>query len=284
MVSHDLENNILNDFLDHNIFLYGDKPPKNLDLIEIATYLKELGFHVSIRGDFMKHFRLENEEHGSRLAQIRIKNVNKRGFLNEFPSKNEVYEELEMMIGIKPLNIMMPYEGYSFSNILKKYVDHGLHIVFTSRTLLIWSDRYHGKTIVMDPPLTVVSTTGIVEAPAKPRRYYSQLMNYHRMSQLDLPMPYPSEEKYIKDLKRQLKGTFIDYDDERLSEVSKGFTLQGIIYSIFGDAFCDRINCRLYNAHTQKDLLISQLGDDEFCFKHRKLIEYIKARAKKREI
>lgn len=275
METYDLENNILID-LDQNILLYGDKPPKNLDLVEISNYLKTFGFRVSIRGDFMKHFNLENEEYASRLAQIRIKNTNKRGLLNEFPSKNDVYEELEMMKGINPLNILRPYEGYLFSNILKKNVDHGLHIIFTSRTLLIWSDRYHGKTIVMDPPITVVSTTGIVEAPAKPRRYYSQLMNYHRISQLDLPMPYPSEDIFIKDLKRNLKGTFIDYNDKRLSEVTKGFVLQGIIYSIFGDAFCDSLNCRLYNAHTQKDLLISQLGDDEFCFKHRKLFEYIK--------
>jgi hypothetical protein len=276
MDSFNPETNFIINLLEQNIFLYGDKNPKNLDLEQIAKYLKEFGFSVSIRGDFMKFFNLKNIEYAEKLAKIRIIDTKKKDVLNENPINLEVEEEIEIMKGTQILNILRPYEGLKFANSLKEHVDNGLHIIFTSRTLLIWSDRYHGKTIVIDPPITVVSTTGIIEAPAKPRKYYSQLMNYHRTSQLNLPIPYPSEEEFIKDLKKQLKGTFIDYDDDRLTEVAKGFAIQGIIYSIFGEPFCDDLNCRLFNAHTQKDLLISQLGENEFCSKHKKLIEYIK--------
>jgi len=278
MRSSDLRNNIILNFSDLVIYLYENRAPNNLNLADIADYLKGYGFSVEIRGDFAEHFGLKNRAFAERLTEIRIKNWRKKGVLNPNLSSEEVCEELRIMNSDKPLDLETAYEGFEFSHLLKKHVESDLHIVFTSRLLLSWSDRYHGRTIVINPPVAVVSTTGIVEAPAKPREYYSRLMSYLRTSQLDLPVPLPSIEEFTRDLKREFKGAFIDYNDERLTEVAKGFAMQCIVYALTGEAFCNDPDCRLYNAHTQQELLRSQLSTKEFCDEHKEMLNYIRER------
>ena len=68
------------------------------------------------------------------------------------------------------------YEGFEISNLFKNYLNDGFYIIFSSRMLLSWSNGYHGRTIIINPPITIISTTGIVEAPIRP--YYAELMHY----------------------------------------------------------------------------------------------------------
>jgi len=49
--------------------------------------------------------------------------------------------------------------------------------------------------------------------------------------------------------------------------------LQAIFYYMTGDAFCDSLDCRLNNAHWQKDLLYSQLKIGKLCDKHQALLD-----------
>lgn len=278
MGSSDIKNNIILDFSDLVIYLYADIAPKNLSLVDLAEYLRGYGFKVEVIGEFTEHFGLRNRAFAEKLAEIRIEDWRKKDSLNPNPSFKEVCEELKIMNGDRSLDHDKAYEGFEFSHLLKKHTEGGLHIVYTSRLLLSWINRYHGRTIVINPPVTVVSTTGIVEAPAKPREYYSRLISYLRTSQLDLPVPLPSIEEFIRNLKEEFKGAFIVYNDKRLTEVAKGFAMQGIIYSIMGEAFCDNPDCRLYNAHTQQEMLHSQLGSKEFCDEHEKILNYIRER------
>ncbi|NIM44429.1 MAG: hypothetical protein GTO54_02165, partial [Nitrososphaeria archaeon] len=62
--------------------------------------------------------------------------------------------------------------------------------------------RYHARTSVYGVP-SVISTTGLVEAPAKPREYYLLKQQYEMLG------------KDLLELKERFKGSFIDYDDER---------------------------------------------------------------------
>jgi hypothetical protein len=72
--------------------------------------------------------------------------------------------------------------------------------------------------------------------------------------------------------KEKYKGKFLDYNDKRLTKVVEGYILQVIFYNITGESFCENIECRLNNAHWQKDLLFSQLEISKLCQKHNEIL------------
>ncbi|MEC9416791.1 MAG: DUF6775 family putative metallopeptidase [Thermoproteota archaeon] len=45
-----------------------------------------------------------------------------------------------------------------------------------------------------------------------------------------------------------------------------------MFYNITGESFCEDIECRLNNAHWQKDLLFSQLEISKLCKKHNEIL------------
>jgi hypothetical protein len=121
--------------------------------------------------------------------------------------------------------------------------------------------RYHGRTIILDFPLAIISTTGIVEAPARPQEFYIKQAAYHRARQAGFKMP--DESDFMDDLNEEFREQFIGYDDSRMTEVTKGYTLQAIFYLFFGEAFCERLDCRLHNAHTQEAMIHAQIESAE---------------------
>ena len=135
-----------------------------------------------------------------------------------------------------------------------------MHVVFTNRLIGTWDQsdrRYHARVSVYGWP-SIISTTGIVEGPAKPREYYFGLM-----AGLD-----------EKDLREELAGRFVDYGDPHLTELLKGYTMQAVLYHLIGEPFCDDPDCRLFNAHWQEQMIRAQLTTArEYCPKHRKLLE-----------
>jgi len=65
---------------------------------------------------------------------------------------------------------------------------------------------------------------------------------------------------------------YLEYHDVKLSQVVEGYLLQAIFYYLTGDPFCDKRECRLFNAHWQKDLLYSQLEIAKLCDKHQEIL------------
>ena len=129
-----------------------------------------------------------------------------------------------------------------------------LHIVFTNKLICTYDttdSRYHGRTVICSNP-AIISTTGMIEAPARPKEYYFEVMKC-KMQGLS-----------IQNAKKNYNQKFLDYHDQRLSKIAEGYLLQAIFYYITGDAFCDSLDCRLNNAHWQKDLLYSQLKIGNF--------------------
>ena len=103
----------------------------------------------------------------------------------------------------------------------------------------------------------------MIEAPAKPKQYYLDLMTEF------------SEER-LKEIKKKYKGEFLEYHDPRLSEIAEGYLLQAVMYYETGEAFCEHKDCRLFNAHWQKDLFFSQLENKKFCDKHQNILAKLK--------
>lgn len=115
---------------------------------------------------------------------------------------------------------------------------------------------------------SVISLPGIVEGPAKPKEFYIYKQRYAALGAWEL-----KEDE----VKKRFKGQFIDYNDKRLTEVTKGYIAQALFFYMTGEPFCDKKSCRLYNAHWQKDLIYSQISSGKFCATHQSLLEKIRA-------
>lgn len=142
-----------------------------------------------------------------------------------------------------------------------------LNVIFTNQLIGTWDEgdnRYHARTVLCGSP-SIVSLSGIVEAPAKSREYYLARRSAEAFGMAE-------EEKM------ELAGSFaedcLSHDDVRLTEAAKGFLMQAVAYRITGEPFCKDRTCRLFNAHWQKELLACQFGEkDEFCSEHRQIFQ-----------
>mgnify|MGYP001614321417 FL=1 len=131
--------------------------------------------------------------------------------------------------------------------------------------------RLHLRAAIFGYP-SVISTSGIVEAPAKPKEYYLAKQKYSL---------FKAWEFKEKEVKQKFKDRFIDYHDPRLTEVLKGYVAQAIFFELTGNPFCENKSCRLFNAHWQEDLLKAQVKPGKFCKFHKAELKKIKGREKK---
>ncbi len=261
--------------LPFSICLYDGGKTKSLDLREIATYLKEklVKTKVEIREGFVpfvlnKRSAEEKSEIletvAEELAGSRIRSIeNKDVTFNPLPA--EIAYEIKRLTNPQLQSTGILYDGFKLLSIFSKLIPkdesslNHCHIVFTNQFFGTWSEsdlRYHARVAIFGFP-SIISTTGIAEAPAKPREFYLK-----RRMGMDLLA-----------LKQEFRGKFIDYDDPRMSEVMKGYCMQALFFRMTGDPFCKDKNCRLYNAHWQEEVISAQLGDGyEFCNFHEEIL------------
>lgn len=144
---------------------------------------------------------------------------------------------------------------------------HSCHIILTNKIFATFDEarRLHVRASIYSLP-SVISISGIVEGPAKPKEYYLYKQKYTQLGIWDI------EE--VK-LKKKFKGRFIDYQDKRMNEALKGYISQALFFHMTGEPFCNKRSCRLYNAHWQEDLIYSQIKIGRFCRRHRELLKKI---------
>jgi hypothetical protein len=159
---------------------------------------------------------------------------------------NQERDSMTMMMTTIP-----PYDGFVMQKMFAEMIPAAelslahIHIIFTNLLTCTFSEddwRYHGRAVICGTP-SIVSTTGIVEALAKPREFY--------LAQLG------GRAADNGSLKKKFAGRFIDYDDEdKITTASINYALQAIFFFITGgDPFCNNKDCRLFNAHWQEDLI-----------------------------
>lgn len=262
-----------------SVHLYGDPSARTLDLYEIADYLRErLGkISVDVRQPLFKPPNALDEL-ARNIASTKIRDLTKPWSAAEpLPGEIEFERKLLLDPGLRLVGIL--YDGFRLQTIARELLPFGelalghVHIVFTNRLFGTWGEgdrRYHIRVSVYGFP-SLISTTGIVEGPAKPKEYYTLKHRY-----LALGSPIDLEE-----LKEDFRGRFIDYDDERMTEVMKGYVMQALFYHLTFDPFCGVKTCRLFNAHWQEEVILAQLGPkgSEFCERHAAILEELKSRA-----
>lgn len=268
------------------VHLYEEPTAKALDVRKISDYLKERlpNIEIDIREEFfihhLSHFSEKDREEiinslAERIAQIRISNLNVQE-ISFAPLSAEIEYEKRKIEESNHKSLGILYHGFKLQRVLselipkeEKELKH-LHIIFTNQLFGSWSQsdgRYHARVSIYGLP-TIISITGLVEAPAKPKEYYLLKREYHTLGM---------RENVISDLKRKFQGHFIDYDDPRTTEVMKGYAMQALFYYLVGNPFCQNKNCRLYNAHWQEDVIHAQLKSPyEFCPFHQEILDSLR--------
>jgi hypothetical protein len=248
------------------IFLYDEPAVSNIQLGRLASFLKEtFPVQVETRDSILK---FSKKDTAAKIASCRIFNPRKP-YEKHHPSTDEIlFEEANFEDTARTENIIM-YDGFELQKVLTELIPNEeissdlFHIFFTNKLTCTYDCndyRYHGRAIIGANP-SIISTTGIIEAPAKPREYYLDLIsNYtHGIN--------------VESIKQKYKGTYLEYNDTRLSKIIEGYLLQAIFYFETGEAFCDKTECRLFNAHWQKDLLYSQLENGKLCEPHQRILK-----------
>lgn len=248
------------------VLLYDEGADPKLNMEETAEYLrgKLPRVAVEIRAAFPRLSREEQREFARWLAAIKITDVTRKMAEEQEPLYGEIEFELRRIQG-KTRAFGVIYDGFQLVRRFSELItpaerDFALvHIFLTNRLFATWGSqdmRYHARTSVYGLP-SIISTTGLVEAPAKPREYYLLKQQYEMLG------------KDIQEVKEKFTGSFIDYEDERLTEVVKGYAMQAVFYALNGDPYCQDRGCRLFNAHWQADLIFAQLESGyEYCQRH----------------
>ncbi len=238
------------------VYLYSDSPSKVLNISEIADSLSKINIHSEFKGDFFNH-----------LNPSRQKELNHYMSLTLIDDIEREKLELEHAYANPRTNNKTLYDGFLVTRVIYKYflsdlekTQNAIHIIFTNKLLCTFENRrYHARVVLMGVP-AFISTSGLVEAPARPREYYF------------LKAQFIEQGRDIGELDEYFKGQYVEYDDPKTTEILLSYTLQVIFYELTGEPFCNNNKCCLYNSHWQKDVLEVQYNG-KLCEEHKKLID-----------
>jgi hypothetical protein len=250
------------------IILYDEPAVPEIQLNKLVKFLQEtFSVMVETRGSILK---FSSKDTALKIAECKIFNLRK-DFEKHFPTHEEIlFEESNVHDTSKTENIIM-YDGFQLQKVLANLIsktedtENIFHVFFTNKLTCTYDCndyRYHGRALIGSNP-SIISTTGIIEAPAKPREYYYDLMSNF------------TQGINVDSVKQKYKGKYLEYNDSRLSKIVEGYLLQSVFYYETGEPFCDNSECRLFNAHWQKDLLHSQLEVKKLCDNHQKILKII---------
>lgn len=262
--------------------LYLDVSGTALDSIELANYIASLlpSLRVEVRDEPARHFLSADEalyEFASSVAAARVFRIDADEVVGE-PFNAEIDYEYRRLAYDMPNLLGAFYSAHHLQNVYWKLIPseernlNNVHVVVTKLligTFETHSKRWHARTIALGFP-NIISLRGLIEAPAKPKEFYilKRMMNAIE-SGLTAEAVAPTLRKYA------LTGL----EDERLTDVAKGYLLQAIAYHATLVPFCHDASCRLYNAHWQHEMLKAQLnGDYELCGAHQQLFSAIEER------
>ncbi len=248
------------------IILYDEPTVPEIQLKKLGKFISDtFPVKIEIRNNF---FQNSNQKIYEKIASARVFDL-KKPFQKHIPTEDEIKIEIQNK-NMSNKEEMTLYDGFEFQKTISEFIaddeeqSDTLHIIFTNKLTCTFDEgdfRYHARAIIGSNPI-IISTSGIIEAPAKPKQYY-----------LDLMTDFTKER--VHKIKAKYKGEFLEYNDPRISDIIEGYLLQGIIYYETGDAFCENKDCRLYNAHWQKDLLDLQLKNKKLCERHERNLKVL---------
>ena len=258
------------------IILYDEPSISEINISNLVKFLKEtLPVEVVVKDNFFKEFTSQQIQKVSETRIFEIQNTyrshnNSQTDLEldeQFCKNSKVMEQTKKPEEADSISEVVMYDGFEIQKIIREslqdFENKTLHIILTNRFTCTYDEsdaRYHGRAVICANP-AIISITGIIEAPAKSSEFYIEAMA-NRAQGLD-----------ITSVKEKHEGEFLEYHDKRLSKVIEGYLLQVIFYVLVEESFCDYMDCRLNNAHWQRDLLYSQIEIRKLCDKHQKILD-----------
>lgn len=236
------------------LLIYSDYPSTSLDISYIAYNLKQYGLDIENRGnllDFLSPTKKDIYELAKDLSSIHIHDIETPLDDTPYVDGTEVESEINKLLGNETV-LGKFYDGFwmqrilyrLFSEKVSEEIDDGsIQLIFTGRLFGTFENRrYHARVVLMGAP-ALISTSGLIEAPAKPREYYyvkgRLIQNGMGTGELD----------------SMYEGRFVKYDDPKISSILLSYALQVVGYEKSGKAFCDDPGCCLSNSHWQEEVL-----------------------------
>lgn len=251
------------------IHLYSDFTVRNLNLNIVARDIGEIFSNctVDIRIPFLQYATKSISVNwlAEELASLQILDTsqpyNSQPEIGSRSDRNSVLFEKYLITNPYHTSRGL-YDGFMMQRLYEtllpeneKTIDN-IHIILDSRLTCTFSEddhRYHARAIICGTP-SIISTSGIIEAPAKPKDFYLRQIGW---------MPTAAD---IEDLKKQFAGKYIDYDDHRINSIITGYIIQALFFFLTdGNPFCSDAGCRLFNAHWQEDLISTQVNNKRIC-------------------
>jgi hypothetical protein len=267
--------------LPRHLKLYVDASYTSLRVDELVRYVSSIlpSLDVEVRPEPARFFiRCDREmlEFAREVSATRVFRINSNEVVcSQFEA--EVEYEYRRIKQDPPNMLGTFYSAYHLQDAYWKLIpasERGLdyvHVVITKLLIGTFdnsSGRWHARTIALGFP-NIISLRGLIEAPAKPRQFY---ILRQTLSMLHAEMTTEAIQEAIKSF------ALVDLEDERLTEVTKGYLLQAIAYHATMEPFCNDASCRLFNAHWQQEMLRAQLnGEYELCEAHSQLFRTIES-------
>ncbi|MGM0405880.1 MAG: DUF6775 family putative metallopeptidase [Thermoplasmatota archaeon] len=214
---------------------------------ELKEYLHNITDKtVKIRDGFFKEHKPEDLY--EKIASTRVSDMNSRK--NKEPLPLEIGLEKKIIQGKDIRGVL--YDGWKLSKLIfellpeKEYEQHV--IVVTDRligTLEKGDARYHVRAVINSLP-SIISTSGIVEGPAKPKEYYLGV-------------------------EKDFEFKPMEYSDNRMTEAVHSYALQTVFWRLTGDPFCGKKGCPLFNSHWQEEVIKNQVNGS-LCEGHKKVL------------
>jgi len=258
------------------IILYDEPSVSEINVYELVNFLKHtFPVEVIVKDNFFKEFTSQQIQKVSETRIFEIQNTFRRHnpsqtdleLEEQFCKNSKIMEQTKKPEEVDSISEVIMYDGFEIQKIIREnlqdFENQTLHVILTNRFTCTYDEsdaRYHGRAVICANP-AIISTTGMIEAPAKSSEFYIEAMANRAQGQ------------DIKSVKEKHEGEFLEYHDERLSKVIEGYLLQVIFYLLTGESFCDYMDCRLNNSHWQRDLLYSQIEIRKLCDKHQKILD-----------
>ena len=253
------------------VCLYSEYPSLSLDVDLVSEALSSYGFFTENRGNLFDFLSLsEKDIHtlAKDFSSAIVPDITLELNVTNPPGQVVINSELNKLSGRQDLTGNL-YDGFWIQRSLyrlfsekvsKELNSQYIHIILTGRLFGTFEDRrYHARVVLMGEP-SLISTSGLIEAPAKPREYYyvkgRMIQSGHDVSGLD--------EMY--------KGRYVEYDDPKITSIIISYVLQVIFYVLTGEAFCDNSKCCLSNSHWQEEVLNVQF-EGKLCDKCKTIVE-----------
>lgn len=238
------------------VFIYSDNPSPSLSIDEVASFLDSMGFEAVCRGDFISFLSLDPSSLSAfafRVAASRVYDISSP--LDELPPPKVEALSLEFASnngsGERVLFDALWLQRIFYAALATRaggeLSDCHLHVVFTGRLFGTFGGRrYHARVLLGGQP-SLISTLGLIEAPAKPREYYIR-----RAALIGSGLD-------SSELNSLFAGRFLTQDDPLTTKAIKSYALQAIFYHFIGEEFCSDPSCCLFNSHWQEEVIRAQV-------------------------